>query len=189
MTTYIGNQVGETINIQGMEPIISVTTKNSAFSVTPLDSNKAYRCVSNAFTIGTSVAIGGFPSNFSFTVINDNTTPTNDITIDPFGSETINNQTTIVVHPNESVTVTKTGAQWNLTNRSFAGAYTDMSNVSANTIALNKMVNGLTGQAATIAQAQLHGGSTLIRLMEDDRHCGGHRGYHLCRLATFCGGR
>ena len=90
---------------------ITISNKNSAYTVIAGDLGTIINCTSGAFTISlTSAATLG--AGFNVTIWNSSTTSTDAITIDPAGAETIEGNATIVLRTSEGTQIISDGTNW-----------------------------------------------------------------------------
>jgi hypothetical protein len=103
---------------------ITINTQTSAYTVIASDLGKIINCTSGSFTLSlTSAATLG--AGFVFDVLNTSNTTTDVVTIDPAGSETIDNSSSIPLRRGDGLQIVSNGTNWLVQNKRYMRGYSE----------------------------------------------------------------
>jgi hypothetical protein len=148
--TYGGVTLNNAVTGAGSMVLSSKTIQNKtgAYTVVAGDAGSIINCTSGTFTLSlTSAATLG--AGFVFNVLNTSTTTTDVITIDPAGSETIDNSATLALRRGDGLQIVSDGTNWLVQNKRYMRGYSE--NIGNNTARATASATGAIalGQQAT----------------------------------------
>lgn len=148
--TYGGVTLNNAVSGSGNMVLSSKTIQNKtgAYTVVAGDAGSIINCTSGTFTLSlTSAATLG--AGFVFDVLNTSTTTTDVVTIDPNGSETIDNSSTLALRRGDGLQIVSDGANWLVQNKRYMRGYSE--NIANNTARATASATGAIalGQQAT----------------------------------------
>ena len=120
-------------SITGVSSItnITVSNKTSAYTVQASDVNTIINCTANTFTVDLTAA-ATLGAGFNCWIWNTSST-TSTITVNPFGSETIDGATTYPLRNNEKIRIVCTGSNWLIVDKPVTTSISELNTGSATT--------------------------------------------------------
>ena len=108
----------------GGSSTLTIQNKTSAYTVVAGDLGTIINCTSGTFTVALDAA-ATLGAGFNCWIWNTSTTASNEITIDPAGSETIEEQTSIVLRRGEGLQLICDGTNWNVGDKKAMRGYAE----------------------------------------------------------------
>lgn len=115
----------------GGSSTLTISNKTGAYTVIASDAGAVINCTSGTFTVSLTAA-ATLGAGFNVTIWNTSVGPTNVITIDPAGAETIDGVATLILRQGEGMQVVCNGTNWETGSKKVMRGYAE--NVSASEI-------------------------------------------------------